>query len=215
VRTSADEHVLIDTGFPGKYTEDFHAASDEDRLYEFGEVLVCGPENLPTAQLARCDVAPESINLVIQTHTHIDHIGGIADFMQAPMLISAIERALPRPLYWGDVHPVDWPDRRYIQLEEDCDIGPDFSVMLVPGHAPGQLAMLLRLPETGPVLLTSDAISRPAEIDEKFAGSMDEAAAIKSAARLMTLAEAENAFIIYGHDPQQWDEIKKAPHTYI
>ena len=214
VRTSADEHVLIDTGFPSKYTEDFRAASDEDRLYEFGEVLVCGPDNLPAAQLARCDVVPEAINLVVQTHTHIDHIGGIADFKQAPMLISAIERALPRPLYWGDVEPVEWPNRRYIQLQEDCDIGPDFSVMLVPGHAPGQLAMLLRLPETGPVLLTSDAISRPAEIDEKFAGSMDEEAAVKSAARLMAMAEAENAFVIYGHDPQQWDEIKKAPHTY-
>ena len=51
VRTSVDEHVLIDTGFPSKYTEDFRAASDEDRLYEFGEVLVCGPETCPLPSL--------------------------------------------------------------------------------------------------------------------------------------------------------------------
>lgn len=214
VHTSADEYVLIDSGFPTKYSRDHAAASNEDRLYEFGEVLVCGPDNLPEAQLALCGVSPESIDLVIQTHTHIDHIGGIAAFPRAPMLIAAAERALPRPLYWGAVRPLEWPDRRYIELHEDGDIGPDFSIMLAPGHAPGQLAMLLRLPATGAVLLTSDAISRPAEIDEKFAGSMDEAAACQSAARLMQRAAAEQALVIYGHDPQQWGAVKKAPHIY-
>ena len=74
--------------------------------------------------------------------------------------------------------------------------------------------MMLKLPHTGAVLLTSDAISRPAEIDEKFAGSMDEAAACDSAARLMQRAAAEDAFIIYGHDPQQWDRLRKAPLMY-
>ena len=214
IGTSADEYVLIDSGFPRKYAHDFAAASTEDRLYEFGEVLVCGPDNLPEAQLARCGVESDAIDLVIQTHTHIDHIGGIADFTQAPMLIAAAERALPRPLYWGGVQPLEWPDRQYVILDEDCDIGPGFRVMLAPGHAPGQLAMMLKLPHTGAVLLTSDAISRPAEIDEKFAGSMDEAAACDSAARLMQRAAAEDAFIIYGHDPQQWDGLRKAPLIY-
>ena len=62
------------------------------------------------------------------------------------------------------------------------------------------------------VLLTSDAISRPAEIDEKFAGSMDEPAAIASAARLMRACT--DAFIIYGHDLVQWDALRKAPELY-
>ena len=67
IGTSANEYVLIDSGFPRKYAHDFAAASTEDRLYEFGEVLVCGPDNLPEAQLARCGVAPDAIDLVIQT----------------------------------------------------------------------------------------------------------------------------------------------------
>ena len=74
--------------------------------------------------------------------------------------------------------------------------------------------MMLQLPQTRAVLLTSDAISRPAEIEEKFAGSMDEAAAIASADRLMEAAAAEDAFIIYGHDPAQWDRLCKAPDLY-
>ena len=43
---------------------------------------------------------------------------------------------------------------------------------------------------------------------------MDEAAACDSATRLMQRAAAEDAFIIYGHDPQQWDRLRKAPLMY-
>jgi len=214
VRTDRDELVLIDGGFTRKYTEEHARASAEDHLYEFGEVLSCGPDNTVAAQLAKCGCTPDDITLLIQTHTHIDHVGALDDARQAPMLIAAAERALSKPLYWGGVQPLDWPERDCVLLDEDAEIGPSFRVMLVPGHAPGQLAMLLDLPLTGPVLLTSDAISRPAEIDEKFAGSMDESAACASADRLMAVAAVNDAFIIYGHDPAQWDALRKAPELY-
>ena len=214
IRTDADEYVLIDGGFPEKYTVDFSAASQEDRLYEFGEVLVCGPEHTATAQLARCGITPEQISLLILTHTHIDHIGAIADFLHAPMVVAAAERALPKPLYWGGVQPIDWPDRTYHLVDADMTLGPDFDLMLVPGHAPGQLAMLLRLPQTGPVILTSDAISRPAELDETFAGSWDEPAAVASGDRLMRCSAERGAFVIYGHCPRQWPDLRKAPLFY-
>ena len=214
IRTERDELVLVDGGFPRKYTEDHARASVEDRLYEFGEVLSCGPDNTVAGQLARCGCTLDDITLLIQTHTHIDHVGALDDARHAPMLIAAAERALPKPLYWGGVQPLNWPDRNYVCIDDDVEIGPSFRIMLVPGHAPGQLAMMLQLPQTRAVLLTSDAISRPAEIEEKFAGSMDEAAAIASADRLMEAAAAEDAFIIYGHDRAQWDRLFKAPDLY-
>lgn len=214
IRTDRDELVLVDGGFPHKYTRDHARASAEDRLHEFGDVLTCGPDNSVAAQLATCGCSLDDITLLIQSHTHIDHVGALHDARQAPMLIAAAERALPKPLYWGGVQPLDWPERDYILLDEDAEIGPSFQVLLVPGHAPGQLAMMLDLPETGSVLLTSDAISRPAEIDEKFAGSMDEALAMASAARLMAKAAEQGAFVIYGHDPAQWTELRKAPDLY-
>lgn len=215
IRTDAGEVILVDTGFPPKYARDKEAATQEDRLFEFGEVLVCRPDNLPAAQLAKLGLAAEDITLHICTHTHIDHVGGLADFPDAPILISATERALPRPLYWGQVQPLDWPDRKYLTVEGDVEVGPGLTVLAAPGHAPGQIALMIDLPETGPVLLTSDAISRPAEIEEKFAGSWDEAAAIASAERLMQLAEAWEAFVIYGHSPEQWPELRKAPNGYF
>jgi N-acyl homoserine lactone hydrolase len=214
IRTDAGESVLVDTGFPQKYAEDKAAATEEDRLYEFGEVLECGLVNMPAPQLALAGITPDQIDLHILTHTHIDHVGGLGNFPQAPILVSGEERRLPRPLYWGKVQPLEWPDQDYLVIEDDVQIGPGFRVLTSPGHAPGQLALMLDLPETGSVLLTSDAISRAAEIEEKFAGSWDEAKAIASAERLMSLAKDTKALVIYGHSPEQWPTLRKSPEAY-
>ena len=214
IRTAAGENVLVDTGFPRKYAYDIAASSAEDRLGEFGEVLELTERNLPEAQLALAGIEMADVDLVIMTHTHIDHVGGIADFPGRPILMSRVERALERPLYWGAVRPLEWPDREYLLVEEDTEIGPGIRVLHVPGHAPGQLALEVDLPETGTVLITSDAISRPAEIDEGFAGSWDEAQARENGARLMRRAEESGAFVIFGHSPEQWPTLRKAPDAY-
>ena len=215
IRTDAGEAILVDTGFPPKYAADKEAATAEDGLGSFGEVLICGPENLPTAQLARLGLTPSDVTLHICTHTHIDHIGGLGDFAHAPLVVSATERALPKPLYWSGGQKMDWPDLDYLTVTGDVTLGPGLRVLAAPGHAPGQIALMVDLPETGAVLLTSDAISRPAEIDEKFRGSWNEAQAIASAERLMRLAREAGAFVIYGHCPRQWGELRKAPEGYF
>ncbi|MFC3614798.1 N-acyl homoserine lactonase family protein [Lutimaribacter marinistellae] len=214
VETDANERVLIDSGFPAKYAENAERATQEDRLFEFGEVIECRPDQLPRPQIAKAGIDADQIDLFILTHTHIDHVGAIGDFVQAPMVISAAERALPKPLYWGQRRPLDWPEREYVVLEGDVRIGPGFEIVMAPGHAPGQIAMLVDLPETGAVLLTSDAISRPAEIDERFDTAPDPQAAIASAARLMELAAERDAFVIYGHCPEQWATLRKVPDHY-
>lgn len=214
IRTDADECILIDSGFAAKYADDAKAATLADGLDSFGDVLICSAENLVAAQLELAGVGPNELTLMIQSHTHIEHIGGIADFPRVPIVIAEAERALPKPIYWRETQLIDWPDQAYHLITEDTVIGPGFEVFLVPGHAPGQLAMMIELPETGSVLLTSDAISRPVEIDEKFAGSWDEGLAQYHGARLMDSAAKTGAMVIFGHSPKQWPTLRKAPHAY-
>ena len=42
----------------------------------------------------------------------------------------------------------------------------------------------------------------------------DPATALASARRLMQLAEDRDAFVIYGHGPEQWPSLRKAPLFY-
>ncbi|WP_025052075.1 MBL fold metallo-hydrolase [Sulfitobacter noctilucae] len=214
IETDADEVVLIDTGFPEKYAHDADAATEQDALGSFGRVLSVTPENLPEAQLGKLGLSKTDVTLMIQSHTHIDHLGDMAGYPHAPILISAAERALPRPLYWSGKQPMEWPDREYLLVEGDMTFGTGFEVLHCPGHAPGQLAFMIALPQTGWVLLTSDAISRASEINEKFAGSWDVDQAILHGDRLMAMAAARDAFVIFGHSPEQWPELKKAPHWF-
>lgn len=214
IQTDADETVLIDTGFPAKYAEDAEAATAQDDLGSFGRVLSVTPDNMPTSQMAKLGLVPGDVTLMIQSHTHIDHMGHMHAFPNAPILIAEAERALPRPLYWSGKQAMEWPQAEYLLVDADFDLSDGFEVLFCPGHAPGQLAFMIDLPRTGTVLLTSDAISRAAEIEECFAGSWDVPLAIHHGARLMDLAAQRNAMVIFGHSPEQWPNLKKAPHWF-
>ncbi len=214
IQTTAGENILIDSGFPAKYGANSAAATDEDALAGFGQVLSLGKSNLAPAQLALLGLARSDINLMIQSHTHIDHVGFMGGFPGVPIVIAAAERALPRPVYWSGKLTMEWPEAKYIELESDTRLGPGFDALLVPGHAPGQLAFALELPQTGPVVLTSDAISRPSELESDFTGAWDADLARHHANRLMTQAHNDKAMVIFGHCPEQWPKLRKAPEWY-
>ena len=214
VETSAGEKVLIDTGFPEKYAKDIQMASTEDNLGEFGELLELTYENQPAAQLAKLGISKDDLDYVVITHTHIDHVGNIGSFPNVPIIIGKEERDLEKPIYWRGKKPLDWPEEDYVLITEDTILGENFEILHVPGHTPGELSILLKLPESGSILLTSDAISRESEIAEGCLDATDPEQAINSANRILELARQKNAMVIYGHGPQQWKELKKAPDLY-
>ncbi len=214
VETSAGERILIDTGFPEKYAKDIAAASLEDNLGEFGELLKLTYENQPGGQLAKLGLTEKDLDYVVITHTHIDHVGNIGSFPGVPLIIGKEERELEKPLYWRGNKPIEWPDAEYILIEKDTLLGENFEILHVPGHTPGELSVLLKLPESGSILLTSDAISRDTEIAEGCLDAHNPAQAIEGANRILELAKQREAWVIYGHGPAQWNELKKAPDFY-
>ena len=214
IQTSKGENVLIDSGFPAKYARDPVAATEEDALGSFGQVLSLSEENLAPAQLALLGLQPSNIDLMIQSHTHIDHVGFMDEFRGVPILIAAAERALPRPLYWSGKQAIEWPEADYVKVHSDTLIGPEFEILLVPGHTPGQLAFSVLLPRTGPIVLTSDAISRASEMDTDFGGAWDADLAKHHAGRLLDRAARDHAMLIFGHSPSQWPKLRKAPEWY-
>ncbi|MGR3541370.1 MAG: MBL fold metallo-hydrolase [Hasllibacter sp.] len=211
IETDRGERLLVDLGLPARYAAD-PAAGGRDGLDAFGRCLDVGPANLPAAQLALCGLAPGDVDAVLLTHTHIDHAGDLRleGLRDVPWIIGAAERAMDRPLpLYGPVP--DWPDRDWRTVAREVELAPGLTAIPAPGHAPGQLALLVRLPE-GAVMLVSDAASRPEEVADGFDGYGEtRAQAAASAAMLLARARAEGATVIWGHGPDQWARLPKAP----
>src|SRR5436189_80595 len=76
------------------------------------------------------------------------------------------------------------------------------------GHTQGHQSVLVRLPETGAVLLTIDAVAmqqnfHPDRELTPFDG-MDLETVQASTRKLIDIAEREKALVIFGHDTEQW-----------
>jgi N-acyl homoserine lactone hydrolase len=211
LETDQGQRILFDTGFPPAYATDPQIA-DRDGLPSFGRLLNFGRDQTAEGALARLGLAPADIDLVILSHGHIDHVGSLSLFAHAPILMTARERADPQPSYYGKARPMDWPNARYHLIDSDTPVCGGLTVIPTPGHTPGHLSAILDLPQTGQVILASDAINRASEPAEGFADAEDPDEAQKSADRLLSLAP--NALLIYGHDPAQWPTLRKAPAAY-
>jgi N-acyl homoserine lactone hydrolase len=214
VVVSGEHVVLVDTGFPDAYYTDPDAAGRRDGLDVFGRLVSIGPQNRPQAQLALLGLADTDVTHVVITHGDIDHVGGMHRFPDAAIVISRREREAGPPRYYGDARPPDWPaDPRLVEGDEE--LVPGVALLSTTGHSPGHLSLLVRLRETGAVVLACDAISRPAELEQRFnGGAWDEREARRSAERLVALVERERASLVYGHDPEARTALRWAPAVY-
>jgi N-acyl homoserine lactone hydrolase len=173
-----------------------------------------GPAQTAAGQLAKLGLTAADITHVILSHGHIDHVGSLPLFAHAEIILTASERADPRPCYFGTVQPMEWPEARYRTLTEETKLCHGITLIPTPGHTAGHLSALLALPDGRQVLLAADAINRISEPDEGFADARDPGAAMESYHRLMAHVAATGATVIYGHEPSQWAGLPKAPVAF-
>src|SRR5262249_36064107 len=113
----------------------------------------------------------------------------------------------------------DAPGLRYRLVDGDTELLPGIELIDTSGHVPGHQSVLVRLPETGPVLLTIDAIPFAAHLDpatrEITAFDMEEAGVRASTRKLVDLAAREGVkLIVHGHDGAQWSTLRQLPECY-
>ena len=103
-------------------------------------------------------------------------------------------------------------------MDGDTELLPGLDLIETSGHVPGHQSVLVRLPKTGAILLTVDAVSFGKDFtrDKRDDGSNPDAAAIRaSTIKLLDLVEQEHiGLVIFGHDIEQWNTLKKAPEFY-
>jgi N-acyl homoserine lactone hydrolase len=214
VQTGDGKNILIDTGMHKVHIDDPEYTF---RGLEIGSVLLPAmrPEDYLVRRLADLNLAVSDITHVINTHLHFDHAGNNALFKHAPIYVQRghYEVAQDNPVFPNEYWNL--PELHYELLDGEQELFPGIHLILTPGHAPYHQSVLLKLPESGNILLCSDAIYCQDNLDhDAWGGQADPETAKVSAARLCTIAKEQHALMIYGHDPAQWRQLRHAPFSY-
>ncbi len=205
VQTGDGKNILIDSGLPEIMPE---GASE----FENGQDVI--------EQLASIGLIPDDIDTVISTHYDIDHAGRHAAFTKAQYVVQRVHHldAASNPRFAANRPQWDQPMERIRLVDGDTELLPGLELIDTSGHVPGHQSVLVRLPKTGAILLTIDAVpfGEGFTRDEQDDGSNPDAEATRASTnKLLDLVEREHiGLVIFGHDQAQWETLKKAPAFY-
>jgi N-acyl homoserine lactone hydrolase len=218
VQTDDATNILVDTGFPQSFIE--HPSGPQGPLSLQVEMH---PEDWVVNRLASIGLQPDNIHFLVCTHFDPDHAGNHELFSRAELLVQRSHYEVARAGHpRSQVVREHWdaPWLRYRLIDSDTTLLPGIELVETSGHVPGHQSVLLRLPETGPVLLAIDAIPAASMLDPETrvvfpVNDEDEAKTRASTRKLVEIARREKvALIIHGHDHDQWPTLKHAPQCY-
>jgi N-acyl homoserine lactone hydrolase len=197
-----ENYMLWDTGLPREMAG--RTVSDDFADSSLGETL--------RSQLARIGVRPEQVALVGISHRHDDHTGQLPDFPKATLLIGAGDYDKLRANKSDRIASWDSGAAKVERLTGDKDVFGDGSVVILatPGHTENHQSLLVRLPRTGPVLLTGDLWHFYENVRNRGVPSFNVSRAdtLASMDRFDRIARALKAKVIIQHEP---GDIAKLP----
>ena len=168
------------------------------------------------ARLESVDVAPDRVDIVVNSHLHFDHCGGNAQLPNADVVIQARELAHAKSVdnRSGYVRP-EWDTGQALRaVDGEHDLFGDGSVVCIPtyGHTPGHQSLRVRTERGGEFVLCGDACYLKESLDALHAPGViaDRDAAVAVFHRFRDM-QARGARIMYGHDPEFWKSIPQAP----
>lgn len=213
IRHNAD-YMLWDTGLPAGL---LGAPQDPDAA--MAPTLA---KDLPT-QLAEINVTSAQIGRVGISHYHFDHVGQLASFPGATLMIGAADIAVLKqevlPAFADPAFFEPWlkGDSKLDPVTGDRDVFGDGSVMMLamPGHTPGESALLVNLADKGPVLLSGDVVHFEEQIanDGVPGFNADRADSLASMKRMEALADNLNATLVIQHDASHIDRLPAFPQA--
>ncbi|HEX5713499.1 MAG TPA: N-acyl homoserine lactonase family protein [Solirubrobacterales bacterium] len=190
------ERILVDTGLNPA------AVADPGEFYEQPQVM--GLFGFEQERSVAAQVDPGSLTMVVLTHLHWDHVGGLPLIPPSvPVVVQRREweaghdpEAIARNFYM----PRDYEgERELVLVEGDHDLLGDGSVELLstPGHTPGHQSV-----RAGDLVIGADVVLFAASLDDhRFpAFAADHEAQRRSAERLRALRD-QGLAVMPGHDP--------------
>jgi N-acyl homoserine lactone hydrolase len=166
------------------------------------------------AQLDQLGLKPSDIKAVAVSHTHPDHVGNVEMFPAAMLYVQKAEYEWPG----ANNAPRFKPEHPVTKLEGDRDVFGDGSVVILstPGHTPGHQSLLLKLPKTGAIVLSGDAVHFKENWDNRRVPSMNfnKDETVASMQKISDTLAREKAQLWINHDRAQRDTLKMSPQFY-
>ena len=172
-------------------------------------------------QLTALGFDPSDVDFLGISHFHGDHIGQAGDFSEATLLMheSSINwiRENPPGNARRRFHAWFAGDSTMTGFDGDHDVFGDgsVSILTLPGHAPGHTGLLVRLPETGYVLLSGDLYHYQSEIGTRIVSkwNLSRADTLASMERFESIIAALNPIVVVQHDPEDIDKLPPFPKS--
>lgn len=223
-------NVLFDTGNNDKIIT--------DPSYWGASFTALKPVNTPDVaidtQLKKIGLTPDDIAYVVVSHLHLDHGGNVGKFPKSTIVTqkSEIQNAFwPEPgtganYIIGDVMPLrsaktENPNAvKMIQLEGDLDIFGDGTLVVKRwvAHTPGSQMMVVRLKNTGPIILTGDDVYFRENVEKNtppnVALAYSPTGFFEAFEWIRYMMATQNANFFTAHDPDAFKAMKKAPDFY-
>lgn len=208
IQMSDGRNILVDSGIPADYQP------------PSGAPLPTHETNV-VVRLADLGLQPDDVDLLVCTHFDVDHAGYHDAFPGAEHIVqrahydaarSGHPRYAPARAHW------DHPALHYRWIEGDTELVPGVTLLETSGHAPGHQSVLVRLPQTRPVLLAADAVvlERLFTPERKAWPLDDDEEQLRAGTRklLDVVARERVALVVFGHDAEQWRMLKTTPDYY-
>jgi len=201
--------LLWDTGIT-----DAVAAMPDGLVTANGAIIQKRAKTL-AAQLTELGVKPADIAYVAVSHTHGDHVGNIAQFPTSTVLIQGAEYDWAMA---GQNKPAFVESQKIQKLTGDHDVFGDGTVTIIttPGHTPGHQSLLVKLPKTGALVLSGDAVHFQDNWTHKRVPSMNTSKeqTVASLERIAKVLADQKATLWINHDKPQSASLRYAPAYY-
>jgi 4-pyridoxolactonase len=181
------------------------------------------PEQTIPAQLAACGFSPSDVTTLVNSHLHIDHVGGNSLFAGTRNVIHALEVAQARnhepfEFFGYSDHSWDCEGLALDPVTGDLELAKGIFLYETPGHTVGHYSLLLT-PDGGsakPLLFAFDVAYTAAALDKGIQPGFhnNPSAGVRSIRRVKELAAQHGADIFYSHDMDAWHSYRHAPDCY-
>jgi len=169
-------------------------------------------------QLKSMRLTPDSIDYLVTSHTHFDHVGNANYFINSTWIIDKNEYdwAMSEEQRKSSSYYDSLRNSKTIQFEEKYDVFKDGRVIVysTPGHTPGHMSLYIKLEKNKSILLSGDLYHFKEQREFKRIPSFntDSLQTLQSMEKFEMLATQLNARVIIPHEVTDYLELPKYPN---